>query len=107
MHMVNTQVALLVAVAAVCASAKTELGNLPRNSKPAMTKSAQFTGMMPDELSTWMDEQSRADEVSAALREPRSESWARILSAELESMEALRDAEFISEIVAALWSTPV
>ncbi|KAJ2413929.1 hypothetical protein H4218_003022 [Coemansia sp. IMI 209128] len=104
MHMTFFRLVMLVAAAALCASAKTELGNRPRDEKPAPTKPAQFTGMMPDELSSWMDEQSRADGASATLREPKSESWARMVSAELESMEALRNADFISDIVAALWS---
>ncbi|KAJ2756707.1 hypothetical protein GGH94_004807 [Coemansia aciculifera] len=103
MHMINTRLVLLVAAAALCVRAKTELGDLPRD-RPATTKAAQFTGMMPDELSKWMDEQSRAEEASATLVEPKSESWARMVSAELESMEALRNAEFISDIVAALFS---
>ncbi|KAJ2730626.1 hypothetical protein IW152_005123 [Coemansia sp. BCRC 34962] len=95
---------VLATVATLCASAKAEPSDLPRGERPATTKAAQFTGMMPDELSSWMDEQSRAEEASATLREPKSESWARMVSAELESMEALRSAEFISDIVAALWS---
>ncbi|KAJ2259153.1 hypothetical protein GGI13_000109 [Coemansia sp. RSA 455] len=105
MHIINTRIVLLVVTAVLCVSAKTELGDLPGN-RPATTKPAQFTGMMPDELSKWMDEQSRA-EASATLVEPKSESWARIVSAELESMEALRNAEFISDIVAALFASSV
>ncbi|KAJ2451251.1 hypothetical protein GGF42_004301 [Coemansia sp. RSA 2424] len=99
--MIYTRAVALISIAVACAAANAgiELGDLPRDEAAASSsRSAQFTGMMPDELSSWMDEQSLSAEAAATRSKPVAGA-----SEEQESMEALRTADFISDIVAALW----
>ncbi|KAJ2891780.1 hypothetical protein IWW38_003477 [Coemansia aciculifera] len=104
----NIAAAIVLVTLCAVASAEVELRVLLREAAIESSTSshvAQFTGMMPDELSSWMSEQSlSAKTASAAAAPTRDISPAMDASEAQESMEALRTAEFISDIVAALWS---
>ncbi|KAJ2745839.1 hypothetical protein GGI20_001840 [Coemansia sp. BCRC 34301] len=99
--MIIARTASLIVLVAACAVASAgagiELGNLPHDGAVS-SHPAQFTGMMPDELSSWMAEQSLSAKTATTSDRPAAGAIE-----EQESMEALRTADFISDIVAALW----